>query len=110
MSRGLRLRENRAKQLYLKFVKGYGLRVTGGPNEEEACVDSEIGLLSTLGLLFLSHVGFMLVINEVDDRSPRVTVIDVVSKARRINNGEFDLEGLFLQLRLDNLDLKRNGS
>jgi hypothetical protein len=65
-----------------------------GPDEEKASVNPKVGLLTALGLLFLSHIGFMLIIDEIDNRSPRITVVDVVSETGGINNGEFDLERL----------------
>lgn len=49
----------------------------------------------------------MLVVNEVDDGTPAITVVDIITKARCINNRKLDLEGLFLELSLDNFDLSR---
>ena len=68
-------------------------------------MDPEVGLLPTLGLLFLSHVGLVLVIDEIDDWGPRVTVVDIVSESGGVNDGELDFELLLLKLRLDDLDL-----
>jgi hypothetical protein len=45
----------------------------------------------------------MLVINELDDRWPRVTVIDVVPKTRCINDSKLDLKLFLFELGLDNL-------
>lgn len=47
----------------------------------------------------------MLVINKLHDRQPRVSVVDVVAKSRRVNDCELDLELLFLKLSLDYFDL-----
>jgi len=47
----------------------------------------------------------MLVVNKVDNRGPRVAVVDIVAEAWRVNNGELDLEGLLLELGLDDVDL-----
>ena len=68
-------------------------------------MDPEVGLLLTLGLLFLSHIGLVLVIDEIDDWRPRVTVVDIVAKSGGVNDTEFDFELFLLELRLDNLDL-----
>lgn len=68
-------------------------------------MNTKVALLAALGLLLLDHVRLMLVVNKVDNGRPRVTVIDVVSKTGRVDNGEFDLELLFLKLGLDYLDL-----
>ena len=68
-------------------------------------MDPEVGLLPTLGLLFLSHIGLVLVIDEIDDWGPRVAVVDIVSESGGVNDGELDFELLLLKLRLDDLDL-----
>ena len=68
-------------------------------------MDPEVGFLPTLGLLFLSHIGLVLIIDEIDDWGPRVTVVDVVSESGGVNDGELDFELLLLKLRLDDLDL-----
>lgn len=65
----------------------------------------QIRLFMTLRLLLLSHIRLMLVVDEVHNRRPRVAVVDIVAKAGRVNDGEFDLELLLLKLGLDDLDL-----
>jgi hypothetical protein len=79
--------------------------VSGGPNEVQATMDPEVGLLPTLGLLFLSHIGLVLVIDEIDDWGPRVTVVDIVAESWGVNDAELDFELLLLELGLDYLDL-----
>jgi hypothetical protein len=79
--------------------------MTSGPDKVQASMNPKVTLLAALGLLLLDHVGLMLVVNEVNNGRPRVAVIDVVSKTGRVDNGEFDLELLFLELSLDYLDL-----
>ena len=74
-------------------------------DEVEAGVDAEVDLLLALGLLLLAHVRLVLVVNEVDDGSPRVTVVDVVAEARGVDDGELGLELLLLELGLDDLHL-----
>jgi hypothetical protein len=81
--------------------------MTGRPDEVQARVDSEIGLLTTLWLLLLPHIGFVLVIHKVDDGSPRVTVVDIVTESGSIDDSKLDLEGFFLELRFDDFHLKR---
>ena len=83
------------------------LRVTGGPDEVQASMNAKIALLAALGLLLLNHVRLMLVVNEVDNRRPRVPIVDVVTKARGVNDSKLDLELLLLKLGLDNLDLSQ---
>lgn len=80
-------------------------RVTGRPNEVQASVHPQVALLTPLRLLLLDHVRLMLVVNEVDDGSPRVPIVDVVAEAGRVDNGELHFELLLLELGLDDLDL-----
>ena len=47
----------------------------------------------------------MLVVNEVDDGAPRITVVDIVTKTGGVDHGEFDLELLLLKFSLDDIDL-----
>lgn len=75
------------------------------PDEVQASVNSQVTLLSSLWLLLLAHVRLMLVINKVDDRQPRITVVDIVAESRRVNHGELDLELFFLELGLNDIDL-----
>jgi hypothetical protein len=64
--------------------------VSGGSDEIQACMDTHVNLVGSAGLLLLKHVRLMLVVQEFDDRLPRITVVHVVSKAGGINNGEAD--------------------
>lgn len=63
-------------------------RVAGGTDEVQAGVYAEIDLLCTARLLLLKHVGFMLVVQELDDGLPRVTVVDIIAKAGGVNDSE----------------------
>lgn len=47
----------------------------------------------------------MLVVNEVDDWCPGILVVYVVTETRSVDHRELDLEGLFFELGLDDLDL-----
>lgn len=79
--------------------------MAGRPDEVQARMHPQVALLAPLRLLLLDHVRLMLVVNEVDDGSPRVAVVDVVTKARGVDNGELDLELLLFEFGLDDLDL-----
>jgi hypothetical protein len=67
-------------------------------------MNSQVTLFGPLGLLFLTHVCLMLVVNEVDDGQPRITVVDVVTESRCVNHGELNLKLLLLKLGLDDID------
>lgn len=62
--------------------------VAGGTNEVEADVDSEVNLVLSLGLLLLQHVGFMLVVKELDDWHPGVAIVDIVAKAGGVDDSQ----------------------
>ena len=81
--------------------------MTRGPDEVQARVNAKVALLAALGLLLLNHVRLVLVVNEVDNRRPRVPIVDVVTKARGVNDSKLDLELLLLELGLDDLDLSQ---
>lgn len=81
--------------------------MTGGPDEEEARVHSHVDLLPSLGLLFLPHIYLMLVVHEIDDGGPRVTVVDIVAEAGGVNDGKLDFERFLFELRLDDFNLCR---
>lgn len=64
--------------------------VSGGSDEVQAGVNAHIDLVGTAGLLLLEHVRLMLVVQELDDGLPGVTVVDIVAEAGGINNGQAD--------------------
>lgn len=68
-------------------------------------MNTQITFLRALRLLLLPHIDLMLIIHEVDDRGPRVAVVDVVAKTRGINDSELDFERLLLELGFDDVDL-----
>lgn len=62
--------------------------VSGGSDEVQASVHTHVNLVGTAGLLLLEHVRLMLVIQELDDGLPRITVVDIVAEAGGINDSE----------------------
>jgi hypothetical protein len=74
--------------------------------KEQAGVDAEITLLRALGLLLLTHVDLMLVINEINDGGPRVAVVHVVAKTWRIDYSQFNFERLLLKFCLYDINLE----
>ncbi len=59
-------------------------------DEVEAGMDSQINLVDPARLLLLQHVGFVLVVKEFDDGHPGITIVDIVAKARSIDDREPD--------------------
>lgn len=102
-----------------------GSRVSGRPDEIQASVYTHVELLSALRLLLLAHERLVLIVlvakgqissasanaprpqntthDEVDDGSPAVPVVHVVSESGRVDDGELDLELLLLELGLDDV-------
>ena len=84
---------------------------------------SKINFVHASWLLLLQHVGLMLVVKELNNRHPRITVVDIISKAgcvdnskahykEDINQSSFEIvsihltfEELLLKLGLCDLDL-----
>lgn len=64
--------------------------MSGRADEVQASVHTEIDLVLAARLLLLKHVGLMLVVEELNDRHPRVAVVDIVTKAGGINDGQSD--------------------
>lgn len=64
--------------------------MSGGSDEVETGVNTHINLVGTTGLLLLQHIGLMLIVEELDNGLPRIAVVDIVSKARGINNSQAD--------------------
>ena len=79
--------------------------MASGSNEVQARVDAQVNLVVPLGLLLLAHVRLVLVVDKINDGSPRVAVVDVVTEAGGVDDGELRLELLLLKLSLDDLDL-----
>ena len=64
--------------------------MAGRSDEVKACMNTEIDSVGSAWLLFLQHVGLMLIVQKFNDRHPRVAVVDVVTEARSVNNGQAD--------------------
>ena len=56
-------------------------------------MNSEVNLVGTARLLLLQHVGFVLVIKELNYGHPGISVVHVVSKTGGIDNGKSDYKG-----------------
>ena len=81
--------------------------MSGGPDEIQASMNPEVRFFVPLWLLLLPHISFVLVVNEVDDGRPGVTIVDVVTKTGCVDDGELDLELLLLKLSLDDFNLRQ---
>lgn len=79
----------RAKSLHNLNVKGLE-GVSSRSNEVEAGMDTEVDLVLTTGLLLLEHVRLVLVVEEFDDGLPGVAVVNIVTEAGGVDNGQSD--------------------
>ena len=103
MSRGLRLH---TRHQWIGGEMCYAcVRVSSGPDEKQAGMYAEITFLRALWLLLLPHVNLVLIIDEVNDGGPRVTVVDVVAESRGVNHGKLDFERFLLQFSFDDVHL-----
>lgn len=93
MAQGIGLGDNgdqinaRAQALHHLNVEGLE-SVSSGADKVQTGVHTHVDLVRSAGLLFLEHVRLVLVIQELDDRLPGVTVVDIVTEAGGINNGQ----------------------
>jgi hypothetical protein len=78
--------------------------MTSCADKVQTSMYTQIRLLDSLRLLLLPHISLVLVIDKVHNRRPRVTIIDIVTKARRVNNSQLDLELFLLEFRFDDFD------
>lgn len=62
----------------------------GRSDEIEACVHAEVDLITPARLLLLEHIRLMLVVKELNDGHPGISVVHVVAEAGGINNGQAD--------------------
>ena len=70
--------------------------MTSGSDKVEASVYAKVDLLGTARLLFLKHVGLMLIVKELDDGLPGIPVVDIVAKSRGIDDGQAHWTGQLL--------------
>ena len=75
--------------------------VAGRTDKVQAAVDAHVAQLLTLGLLILTHVRLVLVVNKVDDGHPAVTVVGIVSESGRVNHRQLDSKLLLLEFYLN---------
>lgn len=77
----------RAQALHDLDVEGLE-RVAGRADEVQASMNTEIDLVISSGLLLLQHIGLVLVVKELDDGHPGIFVVDIVTEARGVDNGQ----------------------
>lgn len=67
--------------------------VTSRSDEVKTRVNAKVDFIRTTRLLLLQHIGLMLVVEELNDRLPGITVVYIVTKSRGINDGQAHCAG-----------------
>ena len=80
--------------------------MTGWANEIQTSVHAQVDLFLADWLLFLEHIGFVLVIKEFDDWLPGITVVHVITEARSVNDSETDCN-LYQRLQIHETVVER---
>lgn len=81
--------DSRAQSLHDLNVEGLQ-GVASGSDEVQAGVYTEVDLVISAGLLLLKHVRLVLVVEELDNGHPRISVVDIVAETRGVNDGQPD--------------------
>lgn len=53
-------------------------------------MDTKVNLLLSLRLLFLKHIRFVLVVEELNDWLPGIAVVDIIAEAGSVDDGQTD--------------------
>lgn len=59
-------------------------------DEIQTSVYTQVNLLLADWLLFLEHIGFVLIVKELDNWLPGITIVHVITEARSINDSKTD--------------------
>lgn len=78
-------------------------RVPGGLNEVDAGMDAVVDDVHAVNLVLGVEVGVKSLLNVLHDRSPRVVVIDEVTKAGRVHHGQAQADAVLLNVGADAL-------
>ncbi len=60
--------------------------MTGRSDEVQTGMNSEINFINATRLLLLKHVRLMLVVQKLDNWHPRIAVVHIIPKSRRVND------------------------
>lgn len=75
-----------AQSLHHFNVKGLQ-GMPSGPNEVKTRMHAKVDFVNSAWLLLLQHIRLMLIVQKLDDWHPGVPIVDIVTKARGINDG-----------------------
>lgn len=65
--------------------------MASGTNEVKTDVDAQVDSIVATGLLLLQHIRLVLVVEELNDGLPRVSIVDIISESRRVDDSEANL-------------------
>jgi hypothetical protein len=79
-------------------------RVTGGLDEENTGVDAVVHNVHAVNLVLSIQVGIETLLNVVCDWSPRLVVVDKITKTGGVNDGQSEANTRLLNICTDRLD------
>lgn len=79
-------------------------RVAGGLNEEDAGMDAVVYNVDAVDLVFSIEISIKALFDVVDNWTPRFVVVDKITKARGIDNGQPQADTGLLNIGADRLD------
>ena len=79
-------------------------RVASGLDEVDTGMDAVVDNVHAVDLVLSLQVGIESLLDVLDNWSPRVIVVDKVTKARGINNGQAEANTILLNIGADGLD------
>lgn len=89
-----------AHNLNVKRLEG----VASWLNEENTSVNSVVDNVHAVNLVLSVKVGVEALLNVVDNRAPRLVVVDKVAKARGVDDGETETNTSLFNIGTDGLD------
>lgn len=85
-------------------------RVAGGLDEEHAGMDAVVNDVHAVNLVLGVEVGIEALLNVLDNRAPRLVVVDKVTEAGSVHNGQAEANASLLDVRAEGLDLDGLGN
>ena len=83
--------------------------VAGGLDEEDTGMDAVVYDVHAVDLILRIEISIVTLLDVVDNRSPRFVVVDEVSEAGSVNDGQAKADASLLDVGADRLDRNRLG-
>jgi hypothetical protein len=79
-------------------------RVAGGLDKEDTCMNTVVNNIHAVNLVLSIQVGVESLLDVVDDRAPRLIIVDKISKTWCIDNSEAETNTCLLNVGADGLN------